>query len=130
MGLYTKIIDLQKLKLAWEKVKLKKAAPGMDGVTVDMFAADMLPALKQLNIELKEQRYEPMPVRMIVLRKEEKEREVGLFCLRDKIVQQSIASELHKLYDADFARESYAFHSNRSALEAASQIEKVVSARP
>ena len=121
MGLYTKIIDLQKLKQAWEKVKVKKAAPGIDGVTVDMFAADMLPALKQLNVELKEQRYEPMPVRIIMLRKEGKEREVGLFCLRDKIVQQSIAGELHKLYDEYFARESYAFHNNRSALEAVSK---------
>ena len=130
MGLYTKIIDLQKLKQAWEKVRLKKAAPGIDGVTVDMFAVDIPSALKQLNLELKEQRYEPMQVRIVVLQKNEKEREIGLFCLRDKIVQQSIANELHKLYDESFARESYAFHSNRSALEAVSRIEKAAKSQP
>lgn len=130
MGLYTKIIDLQKLNRAWEKIRQKKSAPGIDGVTVEMLEQEIRPALKQLNIELKEQRYEPMPVRMIVLRKGEKEREVGLFCLRDKIVQQSVAYELHKLYDDGFARESYAFHSSRSALEAVSEVEKAAAQSP
>lgn len=130
MGLYTKIIDLQKLKQAWEKVRQKKSAPGIDGVTVEMMEQEIHSALKQLNIELMEQRYEPMPVRMIVLQKGGKERQIGLFCLRDKILQQSIAGELHKLYDDGFARESYAFHSNRSALEAVSQVEKAVCKRP
>lgn len=130
MGLYTKIIDLQKLNRAWEKIRQKKSAPGIDGVTVEMMEQEIRPALKQLNIELKEQRYEPMPVRMIVLRKGEKEREVSLFCLRDKIVQQSVAYELHKLYDDGFARESYAFHSSRSALEAVSEVEKAAAQSP
>lgn len=130
MGLYTKIIDLQKLNRAWEKIRQKKSAPGIDGVTVEMMEQEIRPVLKQLNIELKEQRYEPMPVRMIVLRKGEKEREVSLFCLRDKIVQQSVAYELHKLYDDGFARESYAFHSSRSALEAVSEVEKAAAQSP
>lgn len=130
MGLYTKIIDLQKLGWAWEKVRQKKAAPGIDNMTTEVFAAYQTQELKQLNLELKEQRYEPQPVRMILLRKDEKEREVSLFCLRDKIVQQSIAGELHKMYDSSFARESFAFHSRRSALEAVSSIEKRVCGQP
>lgn len=126
MGLYTKMIDIQKLKQAWEKVRQKKSAPGIDGVTVEMMEGEIRSVLKQLNLELKEQRYEPMPVRMIVLQKGDKEREVGLFCLRDKIVQQSAAYELHRLYDDGFAAESYAFHSSRSALEAVAEVEKAV----
>lgn len=85
MGLYTKMIDLQKLGWAWEKVRQKKAAPGIDNMTTEVFAAYQTQELKQLNLELKEQRYEPQPVRMILLRKDEKEREVSLFCLRIKL---------------------------------------------
>lgn len=62
----------------------------------------------------------------ITLHKEKKDREVGLFCLRDKIVQQSLANELHKLYDDHFVEESYAFHSRRSALDAVAKVEKTV----
>lgn len=51
MGLYTKIIDLQKLNRAWEKIRQKKSAPGIDGVTVEMMEQEIRPALKQLNIE-------------------------------------------------------------------------------
>lgn len=126
MGLYSRIIDLQKLRQAWTKVRMKKTSPGIDGITVDLFEAELNVNLKQLNLELKEMRYEPSPVRMVTLAKDGKERQIGLFCLRDKIVQQSIVQELHKLFDHSFASESCAFRSNRSALEAVSQIEKVV----
>lgn len=130
MGLYTKIIDLQKLRKAWEKVKVKKASPGIDGMTVEFFASQADAELKQLNMELKQFQYEPSPVRMITLQKGEKTREIGLLCLRDKIVQQSVAYELHRLYDNLFVEESYAFHSNRSALNAIQEIEETVKKYP
>ena len=36
MSLYNKIIDLQKLNMAWKRVKMNKPSPGVDGVTWDV----------------------------------------------------------------------------------------------
>lgn len=37
MGIYSKIIDLQKLGIAWEKVKKNKPSPGSDHISYEEF---------------------------------------------------------------------------------------------
>ena len=44
--------------------------------------------------------------------------------MRDKVVQQSIAEELKKMYDHGFSPQCYAYRENRSALQAVQEIEK------
>ena len=39
MGLYGKIIDLQKLQMAWTKVRKNKPAAGIDNITWEQFDA-------------------------------------------------------------------------------------------
>lgn len=126
MSLYTKIIDLQKLHVAWEHVRKNKPAAGVDRVTYDAFDANIREELQQLRTELTEHRYECQPVRMVTIYKEQKAREIALFCMRDKVVQQSIASELAKKYEPFFAASTYAYRPGRSALEAVAQIEAAV----
>ena len=58
MSLYTKIIDLQKLNQAWERVKKNKPAAGVDNVTWEMFDDTKRLELRKLQIELQEQTYE------------------------------------------------------------------------
>lgn len=71
MGLYSKIIDLQKLGQAWERVKRNKPAAGVDHVTYEMFDSTCKEELKQLNIELAEHRYKSLPVKLSNLYKGE-----------------------------------------------------------
>lgn len=118
MGLYTKIIDLQKLTAAWQKVRKNKPAAGADHITCEQFDANQREELKQLNLDLKEHTYEPIPVKRIMLYKGEKAREIALYSMRDKVVQQSIASELSKLFDPYFVQGTFAYRSGRSALQA------------
>ena len=61
-----------------------------------------------------------------VLEKGEKVREVSLYTMRDKVVQTSIAQELHKIYEPRFSNCVYAYRSNRSAMIAAEKIEKEI----
>lgn len=84
MSLYTKIIDLQKLDVSLQKVLKNKPAPGVDGITYDMFEANKKEYLKQLHLELQEHRYHPLPVKLVQLYKGEKERTVALYSMRDK----------------------------------------------
>ena len=123
MSLYTKIIDLQKLHAGMEKVLKNKPAPGVDGITYDMFEANKKEYLKQLNLELQEHRYHPLPVKLVKLYKGEKERTVALYSMRDKVVQQSIAFELQKIYEPAFSNVTYAYRNGRSALQAIDHME-------
>lgn len=118
MSLYTKIIDLQKLTTAWQKVRKNKPAAGADHITCEQFEANQREELKQLNLDLKEHKYLPVPVKKIILYKGEKAREIALYSMRDKVVQQSVASELSKLYDPYFVQGTFAYRGGKSALQA------------
>lgn len=72
MGLYTKIIDLQKLNDAWKRVRTNKPAAGVDDVSYEEYDAGLRENLKQLNLELKENRYESLPVKLVDIYKGEK----------------------------------------------------------
>lgn len=123
MSLYSKIIDLQKLGAAWEKVKKNKPACGVDNVTYEWFEANKKQELKQLCMELREHTYQALPVRKIVVYKGSKAREIALYTMRDKVVQQSVASELNKIYDSQFSNQTYAYRNNKSALNAVNELE-------
>lgn len=122
MGIYTKVIDLQKMEKAWNHVKKNHPAPGADHVTWDEFDKHRKENLKQLQMEILNGRYQVFPVKIIQLFKEEKVREVSLYAMRDKVVQQSLALELNRIYEPLFSKGTYAYRANRSSLNAISDI--------
>lgn len=126
MSLYNKIIDLQKLNAAWGKVKINKPAPGVDGVTWDMYDSVSGDQNKELSQELRNKTYQCNPVKLVTIYKEEKEREIALYCMRDKVVQQSIAEELRRMYDGFFSTQTYAYRANKSALLAVQEIDQKI----
>lgn len=126
MSIYSKIIDIQKLIQAWERVKKNRSAPGVDDVTYEIFEERRREEIKQLNLELSEHRYESRPVKQTCIFKGEKERTITLFTMRDKVVQQSVAKELGKVFEPLLAKSAYAYRPGQSALEALNLIEKRV----
>ena len=122
MGLYGKVIDIQKLMEAWKHVKKNKPAAGVDNVTVEQFDSMEREALRELNLELQEHRYEALPIRKVTIYQGEKARDIALYCMRDKVVQQSLAYELNKMYDPHFSSQTYAYRSGCSALNAVEAI--------
>ena len=129
MSLYNKIIDLQKLRDAWSKVKSNKPACGIDDVTWEMFDGVRDEELKELNKELKAHEYECRPVKKVILYKNGKERPIALYCMRDKALQQSIAEELYRMYAASFSPHTYAYRKDSSALKAVSDLESAVKSK-
>ncbi|MDO5423015.1 MAG: CRISPR-associated primase-polymerase type A1 [Eubacteriales bacterium] len=124
MSLYNKMIDLQKLEAAWVKVRKNKPSCGVDQVTCEQFEENRKQELKQLHMELKDHTYKTLPVRKTVLYKEEKTREIALYSMRDKVVQQSIAFELNRIYEGQFSSQTYAYRNHKSALHAVEEIEE------
>lgn len=126
MGLYSKIIDLQKLSRAWEKVRSNNPSAGTDQISCAQFDANSQIELKQLNLELYNHEYRVRPVRFVSLEKEEKVREISLYTMRDKVVQTSIAQELSRIYEPKFSPCVYAYRNERSAMGATERIEKEI----
>lgn len=126
MSLYSRIIDLQKLHQAWNRVRKNKPTAGVDHITFDQFEDNKSAELKKLNEELKEYTYQALPVKRVKLYKGDKEREIALYAMRDKVVQQSIATELNRIYDPLFSPRSFAYRNNKSALNAVNQIDGLI----
>ena len=123
MSLYNKIIDLQKLNAAWNKVRKNKPACGVDNITWEQFDANKENELKKMYVELKEHTYKPLPVRKQIIYEREHARESVLYSMRDKVVQQSIAAELDRIFENQFPVQAYAYRKDKSALIA---IDKLV----
>lgn len=124
MSLYTRIIALEKLREAWKRVWKNKPAAGVDGITPEVFQANLEENLKQLNLDLQNHSYETLPVKTVTIYKDEKAREIALYSMRDKIVQQAAAAELNKIFDPYFTEQTYAYRSSRSALSGIETIHK------
>lgn len=122
MSMFNRIIDIQKLILAWRQVYRNRPKEGVDGVTYEEFDQNLEKYVKELNLELKEHRYECMPVKIIPIFKGDKVRYIGMYCMRDKVVQSSIAIELSKLYEPHLSKCCYAYRNGQSALQASETI--------
>ena len=126
MSLYSKIIDRQKLTVAWDRVRKNKPAAGVDNITFEQFDSDIREQIEKLYTRLNEHTYSAMPVKEVTLYKGEKARQIALYCMQDKVVQQSLALELTKIYDNDFTTQTYAYRPNKSALEAIQRITEAI----
>jgi group II intron reverse transcriptase/maturase len=97
-------------------------APGVDGVRVSDFEKSLDSQLEQLRLELKRGTYRPQPLRRVEIPKANgKMRQLGIPCLRDKIVQEAIRMALEPIFEVEFHDRSYGFRPNRSAHHAVAQ---------
>jgi RNA-directed DNA polymerase len=124
-NLMSEVASLATLKSAFKSVKRNKGAPGIDNVSVNEVSQNLDVILEQLRSDLLDGSYRPCPVRGFVIPKDNgKIRQLGIPTVRDRIVQQSIASVLGKIYDPTFSDSSYGFRPKRcanTAIKAASK---------
>jgi group II intron reverse transcriptase/maturase len=90
-------------------------AAGVDGVRVPWFQRSRDKLLEELRLELKRGTYRPQPLRRVEIPKANgKTRQLGIPCLRDKIVQEAIRMALEPIFEVEFHDSSYGFRPNRS----------------
>ena len=91
-------------------------ASGVDGVRAHEFERARDHRLEELRLELKRGTYRPLPLRRVEIPKANgKMRQLGIPCLRDKIVQEAIRMALEPIFEVEFHENSYGFRPNRSA---------------
>lgn len=118
--LLAKVLDRDNLNLAYKRVKAKKGAPGVDGMTVE----ELLPFLKAHGAELiagiSTGNYTPRPVKRVEIPKPDGgKRRLGIPTVIDRMIQLAIAQVLEPIFEPSFSDSSFGFRPNRNAHQAA-----------
>lgn len=117
------ICDLERLRGAWEAVRKKRSAGGIDEVEVDDFAKSAGRELVKLQDELRSGRYVPEPAERVYARKSSGgHRPLGLSCVRDKIVQRAIVDVIQPSIDRRLLDCSYAYRAGKGHRKAIKRV--------
>lgn len=102
---------------AFEKVRANKGAPGVDGVTIERFEADLQNNLYKVWNRMSSGSYFPPAVRAVEIPKPHGggTRMLGLPTVADRVAQTVVAEELKSRTEAIFHDDSYGYRPGRSA---------------
>lgn len=117
VGLYKKLCDIDFLQQSWFRVKEgRKDSHGIDKVTIKEFRENLKRELNELQYELKNKKYKCRPLRRIYIEKPEGgTRELGIACVRDRVVQTSCLILLEPFFEPYFSNYSFAYRPRRNA---------------
>ena len=104
-GLYVHICKMETLQAAYQMAKSNHGAPGIDGITFDVIEESGVESfLKQIQDELDQNTYQPMPVRKKEIPKDggTKVRVLSIPTIRDRVVQGALKLILEPIFEADF----------------------------
>ena len=123
-SLYDKTYRKDVLAEAYRTAKANGGTSGIDGETFEEVEKKGIENyLAELQLEMKERRYVPQPVRRVYIPKSNgKERPLGIPTIRDRVVQTAFLLILEPIFEADFADTSYGFRPKKSAHDAVRKI--------
>ena len=108
-------INVELLRDAFFAIR-REAAPGVDGVTWQDYAANVETNLHDLHARVQRGAYRALPSRRQYIPKPDgRQRPLAVAALEDKIVQRATATLLNAIYEEDFLGISYGFRPGRSA---------------
>ena len=97
----------------------REAAPGVDGLTWRVYAADLDHRIEDLHARVHRGAYRALPSRRRYIPKADgSQRPLAVAALEDKIVQRATAAVLNAIYEEDFLGFSYGFRPQRSQHDA------------
>lgn len=125
-SLFERICSIDEMCNAFQLVRRNRGAPGIDGVTVEIFERNLTEELSRLKNELESWAYKPEPVRQVEIGKPDGGvRLLGIPTVRDRVVHATIKLVLEPILDPLFSKSSYGFRpgcNQRQAVEAAQKI--------
>src|SRR5271169_4080382 len=109
--------------------KSNDGAPGIDGVTFEAIEESGVEGfLKQIQDELDQNTYQPMPVRKKEIPKDggTKVRVLSIPTIRDRVAQGALKLILEPIFEADFQSGSYGYRPKRSAHKAVERVAQAI----
>ena len=122
------IVSPNNLQRAWRQVKGNRGAPGPDGMTIAEFEDWAHENWATVRQQLLEGTYQPQPVRRKTISKPGGKgvRLLGIPNVLDRLIEQAIVQVLTPIFDPGFSESSFGFRPNRSAHEAAKQVQRII----
>ena len=118
-SLMGQVLDLRRLRAAYEAVRRNHGAPGVDGITVEAFGENLEANLVALATELRARTYQPHPVRRVWIDKPAGgQRPLGIPTVRDRVVQQAVLQVLEPIFEVEFSPHSHGFRPGRGTVTA------------
>jgi RNA-directed DNA polymerase len=126
-SLIDKVFAPATLALAYEKVASKGGAAGVDGQSLERFAARSEIYLAELSTELREGRYRPQPVRRVEIPKGDGGlRPLGIPAVKDRIAQAAMKLVIEPIFEAQFLEGSYGFRPGRGCHDALREVDRLI----
>jgi RNA-directed DNA polymerase len=126
-SLVDKVFRPATLKAAWDKVASNKGAAGVDGQSVERFAAGAERYLAELHEELKNGGYRPAPVKRVDIPKGDgKTRPLGIPTVKDRIVQTALKLVIEPIFEIEFREGSYGFRPGRGCKDALREVDRLI----
>ncbi len=117
-SLIDKVYKRKNLEMAWEKVKANRGSGGVDGQNLEAFEAQLNQQLERLQRELKEDTYQPLPVRQHPIPKRDKPGEYRVLGIP--------AIWLEPIFEPVFDDSSFGYRRGRSTKDALRKIWKEI----
>jgi RNA-directed DNA polymerase len=128
-SLIDKVYRPQTLAAAWEQVRANRGAAGLDGQSVERFAAQAERYLGELAEELRTERYRAAPVRRVEIAKADgKTRPLGIPTVKDRIVQAAVKRVIEPIFEREFLPTSYGFRPGRGCKDALREVDRLLRA--
>ena len=126
-SLVDKVIRLTTLETAWRKVAGNKGAAGVDGQSVERFAAGAELYLSELHENLKSGSYRPSPVKRVDIPKGPGQtRPLGIPSVKDRIVQTALKMAIEPIFETAFREGSYGFRPGRGCKDALREVDRLL----
>src|SRR5271165_5770103 len=111
-SLIDKVYKRKNLEMAWEKVKANRGSGGIDGLNLAAFEVQLNQHLDRLQRELREDSYQPQPVRQHPIPKRDKPGEyrmLGIPTIYDRVCQQALLNRLEPIFEPVFDDASFGY---------------------
>jgi group II intron reverse transcriptase/maturase len=128
-SLMDKVYKRKNLEMAWEKVRANRGSGGVDRQNLEEFAAQLDQQLDRLQRELKEDVYQPRPVRQVRIPKTGKPGEyrmLGVPTIYDRVCQQALLNRLEPLFEPVFDDANFGYRRGRSTQDAMRKVWKEI----
>ncbi len=122
---------LEQLHTAWGLVQRGSPAPGVDGVTTDLFAGVAPERLGQMYRQLRRGTYQANPAKgFFVAKKSGGQRLIGLSTVRDRILQRYLLQSIYPQLENTFTDSAFAYRPGLSIYGAVDQVMAQYAAQP
>lgn len=124
-SLIDKVYAERTLKAGWRRVERNGGSEGVDGERIKDFKHGVEKRLSNLSEQLRNDQYEPLPIRRVYIPKlgSHEMRPLGIPTVRDRVAQTALRSVIEPIFERDFSDHSYGFRPGRSTKDALRRVD-------